>query len=613
MFDMSKTLRLTAAQAMVKYIAAQRNEQGETLIAGCWAIFGHGNVAGLGEALYQVQEDLPTYRGHNEQTMAHTAIAYAKQLGRKRSMMVTSSIGPGATNMVTAAALAHANRLPVLFVPGDVFANRGPDPVLQQIEDFSDGTVSANDAFKPVSRYFDRITRAEQLLTALPRAFRVLTDPAECGPVTLAFCQDVQAEAYDYPEAFFEPKVWRQRRVRPDVNELVDMVDAIRAAKRPVIVAGGGVHYSDATAELAEFAEAHHIPVAETQAGKSALPWDHPLNLGPIGVTGGEAANSVCAEADLVIGVGTRFQDFTTGSWSLFANPDRKIACLNVAAYDAMKHGAMPLLADARVGLGELSSALGDHTSPASIDGLKEDWFAKVDPLTAAPSDSNALATDMQVIGAVQRSAGESSVVMCAAGTMPGELHKLWKANRPMSYHMEYGFSCMGYEIAGAMGIKMAEPERDVLCFTGDGTYMMANSEMATAAMMGVSFTVIVTDNRGFGCINRLQMGTGGAEFNNLLKDAVHETPSAIDFAAHAASMGATSVKVSSISELEEALAKRGDIAGPYVIVIDTDPYPSTPHGGSWWEVGVPEVSVRSEVNDAWESYRQGKATQKTV
>jgi len=610
---MSKTLRLTAAQAMVKYIAAQRNEQGETLIAGCWAIFGHGNVAGLGEALYQVQEDLPTYRGHNEQTMAHTAIAYAKQLGRKRTMMVTSSIGPGATNMVTAAALAHANRLPVLFVPGDVFANRGPDPVLQQIEDFSDGTVSANDAFKPVSRYFDRITRAEQLLTALPRAFRVLTDPAECGPVTLAFCQDVQAEAYDYPEAFFEPKVWRQRRVRPDVNELVDMVDAIRAAKRPVIVAGGGVHYSDATAELAEFAEAHHIPVAETQAGKSALPWDHPLNLGPIGVTGGEAANSVCAEADLVIGVGTRFQDFTTGSWSLFANPDRKIACLNVAAYDAMKHGAMPLLADARVGLGELSSALGDHTSPASIDGLKEDWFAKVDPLTAAPSDSNALATDMQVIGAVQRSAGESSVVMCAAGTMPGELHKLWKANRPMSYHMEYGFSCMGYEIAGAMGIKMAEPERDVLCFTGDGTYMMANSEMATAAMMGVSFTVIVTDNRGFGCINRLQMGTGGAEFNNLLKDAVHETPSAIDFAAHAASMGATSVKVSSISELEEALAKRGDIAGPYVIVIDTDPYPSTPHGGSWWEVGVPEVSVRSEVNDAWESYRQGKATQKTV
>ena len=610
---MSKTIRLTAAQAMVKYIAAQRNEQGETLIAGCWAIFGHGNVAGLGEALYHAKDELPTYRGHNEQTMAHAAIAYAKQLGRKRSMMVTSSIGPGATNMITAAALAHVNRLPVLLVPGDVFANRAPDPVLQQIEDFEDGTVSANDAFRPVSRYFDRITRPEQILTALPRAFRVLTDPAECGPVTLAFCQDVQAEAFDYPEAFFEPKVWRRRRVRPDENELADLAQAIRGAKRPVIVAGGGVHYSDATAELAAFAMAHNIPVAETQAGKSALPWEHPLNLGPIGVTGGEAANTVCAEADLVIGVGTRFQDFTTGSWSLFANPERKIACLNVAAYDAMKHGAMPLLADARVGLGELSKELADYKSAASIDGLKDDWFAKVDPLTDAPTDSNALATDMQVIGAVQRSAQDNSVVMCAAGTMPGELHKLWKANRPMSYHMEYGFSCMGYEIAGAMGIKMAEPERDVLCFTGDGTYMMANSEMATAAMMGVSFTVIVTDNRGYGCINRLQMGTGGAEFNNLLKDTVHETPSAIDFAAHAASMGATALKVSSINELEEALAKRYDITGPYVIVIDTDPYPSTPHGGSWWDVGVPEVSVRSEVNDAWDKYRSNKTTQKTV
>ena len=610
---MSKTIRLTAAQAMVKYIAAQRNEQGETLIAGCWAIFGHGNVAGLGEALYHAKDELPTYRGHNEQTMAHAAIAYAKQLGRKRSMMVTSSIGPGATNMITAAALAHVNRLPVLLVPGDVFANRAPDPVLQQIEDFEDGTVSANDAFRPVSRYFDRITRPEQILTALPRAFRVLTDPAECGPVTLAFCQDVQAEAFDYPEAFFEPKVWRQRRVRPDENELADLAHAIRGAKRPVIVAGGGVHYSDATAELAAFATAHNIPVAETQAGKSALPWDHPLNLGPIGVTGGEAANTVCAEADLVIGVGTRFQDFTTGSWSLFANPERKIACLNVAAYDAIKHGAMPLLADARVGLGELSKELADHKSAAPIDGLKDDWFAKVDPLTDAPTDSNALATDMQVIGAVQRSAQDNSVVMCAAGTMPGELHKLWKANRPMSYHMEYGFSCMGYEIAGAMGIKMAEPERDVLCFTGDGTYMMANSEMATAAMMGVSFTVIVTDNRGYGCINRLQMGTGGAEFNNLLKDTVHETPSAIDFAAHAASMGATSDKVSSVADLEEALAKRGEITGPYVIVIDTDPYPSTPHGGSWWDVGVPEVSVRSEVNDAWDKYRSNKTTQKTV
>ena len=594
---MTKTLRLTAAQAMVKYVAAQRTESGEPFIAGCWAIFGHGNVAGLGEALYHAQDDLPTWRGHNEQTMAHAAIAYAKQSRRRRAMMVSSSIGPGALNMVTAAALAHVNRLPVLLVPGDVFANRGPDPVLQQIEDFGDGTVTANDCFKSVSRYFDRITRPEQLMTALPRAFRTMTDPAECGPVTLSFCQDVQAEAFDYPETFFAPKIWHQRRVRPDAQELARVVDAIKAAKRPVIVAGGGVHYSEAFDALRTFAETHNIPVTETQEGKSALPWDHPLNLGPIGVTGGEPANAVCAEADLVLGIGTRFQDFTTGSWSLFANPKRQLVSLNVAAYDAEKHGAMPLMTDARVGLEELSHSLGGHAFTASVAGLKSDWFGKVDPLTDAPETNNSLATDMQVVGAVQRASNAETVVMCAAGTMPGELHKLWKAGRPGSYHMEYGFSCMGYEIAGAMGIKMAEPTRDVICFTGDGTYMMANSEMATAAMMGISFTVVVTDNRGYGCINRLQMGCGGAEFNNLLEHSYHTQPSAIDFAKHAEAMGATSVKVGSIAELEDALAKRGDIQGPYVIVIDTDPYPSTPDGGTWWDVAVPEVSTRDKVN----------------
>ncbi len=604
------TIRLTAAQAMVRYIAAQLTEDGEPFIAGCWAIFGHGNVAGLGEALYASRDALPTYRGHNEQTMAHTAIAYSKQLRRKRAMMVTSSIGPGATNMVTAAGLAHVNRLPVLLVPGDVFANRGPDPVLQQIEDFSDGTASVNDAFKPISRYFDRIMRPEQLLTALPRAFRTMTDPADCGPVTLAFCQDVQAEAYDYPVSFFEPKIWHRRQVRPDLGELERVAEALKGAQNPVIVAGGGVHYAEATEALKAFAEAHNIPVAETQAGKSALPWDHPLNLGPIGVTGGEPANDVCAEADAVLGVGTRFQDFTTGSWGLFANPSRKIISLNVAAYDAAKHGAMPLMADARVGLEELGAALGGYRVDADRGAAKHVWFEKVDALTDAPA-GNELATDMQVIGAVQRAANENTVAMCAAGTMPGELHKLWKAGRPGSYHMEYGFSCMGYEIAGAMGIKMAEPERDVICFTGDGTYMMANSEMATAAMMGVSFTVVVTDNRGFGCINRLQMGTGGAEFNNLLDHAVHEQPSAIDFAKHAESMGATSVKVGSIAELEDALAQRTKISGPYVVVIDTDPYPSTEHGGTWWEVGVPEVSDRAEVRAAYQGYVDNKKKQR--
>jgi 3D-(3,5/4)-trihydroxycyclohexane-1,2-dione acylhydrolase (decyclizing) len=598
-----KTIRLTAAQAMVKYIAAQSNEEGERFIEGVWAIFGHGNVAGLGEALHEVQEVLPTWRGHNEQTMAHTAIAYAKTKNRNKAMAVTTSIGPGALNLVTAAALAHVNRLPVLLIPGDVFANRGPDPVLQQIEDFNDGTVTVNDCFKPVSRYFDRITRPEQLLTALPRAFATMTDPAECGPVTLAFCQDVQAEAYDWPEAFFAPKHWHRRRPRPDKLELKTAAEAIRAAKKPLILAGGGVHYAGACDTLQRFAETHNIPVAETQAGKSALPWDHPLCLGAVGVTGTGAANEVAEAADLIIGVGTRFQDFTTGSWALFRNPDVRFLSINVQPYDTTKANALPLVADARISLEELGAQLGSHKAGGVDASVKTNWFAKVDPLTDAPVDSNALPTDQQVIGAVQRAGHRDTVVMCAAGTMPGELHKLWKSPRPGGYHMEYGFSCMGYEVAGAMGIKLADPARDVICMVGDGSYMMANSEMATAAMMGVDITVVITDNRGYGCINRLQMGTGGAEFNNMLDKSYHVNPSAIDFAAHAGSMGATSVKVGSVAELEVALAKRGEVKGPYVIVIDTDPYPSTPFGGYWWDVAVPEVSARTEVNAKHEAY----------
>ena len=607
---MTETIRLTAAQAMVKYLSAQKTETGETFIAGCWAIFGHGNVAGLGEALQPAQDVLPTYRGHNEQTMAHTAIAYAKQLRRSRAMMVTSSIGPGATNMVTAAALAYVNRLPVLFVPGDVFAHRGPDPVLQQTENFTDGTVSANDCFRPVSRYFDRITRPEQIMTALPRAMETMIDPATCGPVTLGFCQDVQAEAYDFPIAFFEERVLRTRRIAPDAFELEQTLEALRAAKAPVIVAGGGVHYSDAAVELKAFVETHNIPIIETQAGKSALPWDHPMNFGPIGVTGAASANALAERADVILGVGTRFQDFTTGSWSLFKNPDRTLISLNVATYDAVKRGAMPLVSDAKVGLAALTDGLAGFRANDPDAALKTDWFAKVDPLTDAPADTNALPTDMQIVGAVQRSAGPETVVMCAAGTMPGELHKLWKAGKPGSYHMEYGFSCMGYEIAGAMGIKMAEPERDVICMLGDGSYMMANSELATAVTMGTAFTVVITDNRGFGCINRLQMGTGGAEFNNLLDTAHHVNPSAIDFVAHAASMGATAVKAGSVAELEEHLAIAKTAGKPYVIVIDTDPYPSTEFGGHWWDVGVPEVSPRESVLTARSSWDDGRKDQ---
>ncbi len=598
-----KTVRLTAAQAMVRYICVQLNEDYMPFIAGFWAIFGHGNVAGMGEALYSARDEIQTYRGHNEQTMCHAAIAFAKQSSRKRAMAVTSSIGPGATNMVTAAALAHVNRLPLLLVPGDVFANREPDPVLQQLENFDDGTVSVNDCFRPVSRYFDRIIRPEQLLGALPRAFATMTDPEKCGPVTLAFCQDVQAEAFDYPLSFFEPRVWAVRRIQPDQRELDDVVKAIREAKSPVIVAGGGVHYSEAAPVLLRFAEAYNIRIVETQAGKSALAWDHPLNLGGVGVTGTAPANEACETADLVLGVGTRFQDFTTGSWSLFKNPDRQLVSINVAAYDAVKRGAIPLVSDARVALEKLSSALGTHKSPAFDPAIKAEWFGSVDALTAAPNDNNQLPTDQQVIGAVQRASTADTVVMSAAGTMPGELHKLWKSSRPGGYHMEYGYSCMGYEIAGAMGVKMAQPERDVICMLGDGSYMMANSELATAAMLNIKITIVLTDNRGYACINRLQMGTGGAEFNNMLMHSQGGENSKIDFVAHAASMGAFSVKAGNIADLEQALEQAKTASGPFVIVIDTDPYPSTPDGGHWWDVAVPEVSERKEVGAAHANY----------
>jgi 3D-(3,5/4)-trihydroxycyclohexane-1,2-dione acylhydrolase (decyclizing) len=595
------TIRLTAAQAMVRWLSMQKAEDGSRFIEGVWAIFGHGNVAGLGEALHAHRDALPTWRGHNEQTMAHAAIAFAKAHHRRKAMAVTSSIGPGATNMVTAAALAHVNRLPVLFVPGDVFASRAPDPVLQQIEDFDDATVSANDCFRPVVRYFDRISRPEHILTALPRALRVMTDPANCGPVCLAFCQDTQTEAYDYPADFFEPRVWHIRRPEPDQRELDAAVAAIRAAKHPLIVAGGGVLYSGAEETLLTFANTHNIPLVETQAGKGAVDWEEPLNFGSPGVTGTACGNELAAKADLVIGVGTRLQDFTTGSWTVFSAPGRKLLSINVHGYDAAKRTALPLVSDAKVALEKLGAALGKHRFPDPDFSARTRWYQTTDTLFAAPK-GNELPTDAQVIGAVQRNAGELSLITCAAGTMPGALHTLWRAAQG-GYHMEYGFSCMGYEIAGALGIKMALPDRDVICMVGDGSYMMANSELATAVMMGVPFAVVLTDNRGFGCINRLQRATGGAPFNNLLDDSYHVNPSRIDFAAHARSMGAAVVKAQGIADLEAALQAAKTAAIPTVIVIDTDPMPGTGAGGHWWEVAVPEVSARPEVRAAREGY----------
>jgi len=608
-------LRLTAAQALVRAMAAQQtslNGQTVPLFGGIWAIFGHGNVAGLGEALFGVRDVLPTFRAHNEQAMAHAAVAYAKASRRRRVMACTTSIGPGATNLVTAAAVAHVNRLPLLLIPGDVFANRRPDPVLQQLEDFGDGTISANDCLRPVSRYFDRLTRPEQVMSAFARAMAVLTDPADCGPVTLAFCQDVQTEAYDFPERFFEPRVWLPRRPRPDQVELAAAAALLRGAKKPFVVVGGGVLYAEAEQELQGFCEAHGLPIGETQAGKSALADAHPLNMGSVGVTGTSAANALAAEADVVLAVGTRLQDFTTGSWSLFRAPGHRIIGLNIQPFDAGKHGAQPLVADTKAGLAALAEALRDWRAPDQwverAHAEKQRWQDTASAFTVAGNAE--LPTDAQVIGAVQRQALPSDIVVCAAGGLPGELHKHWQAGQAAGYHVEYGFSCMGYEIAGALGVKLAQPSRDVFVLVGDGSYLMMNSEIATSVMLGLKLTIVVLDNRGFGCINRLQLSTGGAAFNNLLRDAAHETLPQVDFEAHARSLGAVSEKVDGLAGLEAALARARQATRTYVVVIDTDPVASTDAGGNWWDVAVPEVSERAEVRDARARYEAARREQ---
>lgn len=612
---MSDTIRLTMAQAVARYLTAQKTViDGETvpIFGGVFAIFGHGNVAGVGEALYAVRDELPTFRGQNEQGMANAAIAYAKASFRRRFMACTTSIGPGALNMITAAALAHVNRLPVLLLPGDVFANRLPDPVLQQVEDWGDGTVSANDAFRSVSRYFDRITRPEQIMPALRRAMQVLTDPAECGPVTLSLCQDVQAEAYDYPVSFFAEKVWVPRRPMPDADEFAAAAAAIKLARKPILIAGGGVLYSEASSSLAHFAETHGVPVMETQAGKSSLPHDHALNMGSVGVTGSSASNLLAAEADVVIAVGTRLQDFTTGSWALFQNPEVKIVGLNVQPFDAHKHNAMPLVADARVGLDALDAALSGWRVDAAWTrkGIeaKAAWLRDASEVTA--STNKPLPSDAQVIGAVQRARPEATLV-CAAGGLPGELHKLWQARSPGSYHLEYGFSTMGYEIAGGLGVKLARPDDDVVVMVGDGSYMMLNSELVSSIMLGAKLTIVLLDNAGYGCINRLQMATGGANFNNLLKDTQHVTLPGIDFAAHAAAMGAVTAKVSSVGELEATLERLKSVDRTCLVVIDTDPLETTAAGGAWWDVAVPEVSDRPSVNAAREAYVKALSAQR--
>ncbi|MCE9681156.1 3D-(3,5/4)-trihydroxycyclohexane-1,2-dione acylhydrolase (decyclizing) [Halomonas alkalisoli] len=611
-----KTIRLTMAQAVVRYMLAQKVElDGEIkpLFPGVWAIFGHGNVAGLGEALYQARETLPTYRAHNEQGMAHAAIAYAKTLNRRQVMACTASAGPGSTNMVTAAAVAHVNRLPVLFLPGDTFATRMPDPVLQQVENFHDHTLTSNDCFKPVSRFFDRITRPEQLLTSLPQAVRVLIDPVECGPVTLALPQDIQTFAYDYPAHFFADKVHRPRRQAADRHELEDAITLIRQAKKPLVIAGGGAHYAGALVEFDAFVSAYHLPVGETQAGKGALPWDHEQNLGTIGVTGGAAANALAAEADLIIAVGTRLGDFASGSRALI-NPEAKLLSVNVAAFDAIKHKGQALVGDAKLTLPELTVGLdGWRPEGAWIEQaaeLRADWNQTVERVTADRGTN--LPCDAEVVGAVNRAAGERDIVVCAAGGLPGELQKLWRTRFDRGYHMEYGYSCMGYELAGGLGAKMAMPDSEVFVMVGDGSYLMLNSELATSVMLGHKIIAVVLDNRGYGCIHRLQQFCGGPGFNNLLDDCLTVEGGApkTDFAAHAASLGARSEQVGNIQDLEAALerAKASDIS--YVIAIDTDALADTQDGGAWWDVAVPEVSERPEVKEARKRYVAYKARQ---
>jgi 3D-(3,5/4)-trihydroxycyclohexane-1,2-dione acylhydrolase (decyclizing) len=612
------------SQALVRYLAAQQVQDEQSgdvlpLFGGVFAIFGHGNVAGLGEALYRYRDQLPTYRAHNEQAMANAAIAYAKANMRRRMMAVTTSIGPGATNLLTSAALAHVNRLPVLLLPGDVFISRAPDPVLQQLEDFGDGTVSVNDCFRPVSRYFDRIVKPEQLLTALPRAIHVLTDAALCGPVTLALPQDVQAEAFDWPEAFFASRVHAFRRRPPAPDDLAAAAEVLRHAKRPVLVAGGGALYAQASAAVRHFAEAHGVPVAETQAGKGALSWQHPLQLGPAGVCGSTAANEMLAHADVVLAVGTRLQDFTTGSHALYTQA--RIITLNVNGYDALKGGDVQLIADARVGLTALSDALhswrAEETWRAHAEQLAHAWRNTVDEITSRRElPAGTLPYDGEIIGAVQRSHADSTrrdIVVCAAGTLPAELEKLWRTDTPGGYHMEYGYSCMGYEIAGGLGVKMAKPDRDVIVMLGDGSYLMLNAEIATSVMLGLKLIIVVLDNRGFGCINRLQQACGGAPFNNMLDDCLHGADGAptIDFAAHARAMGADAEHVHSIAELEQALVRARASARTYLIAIDTDHRRTTEAGGSWWEVAVPEVSERDAVQSARRAYETAKQQQR--
>jgi 3D-(3,5/4)-trihydroxycyclohexane-1,2-dione acylhydrolase (decyclizing) len=621
------TVRLTMAQALVRFLANQyveRDGEEQRFFAGCFGIFGHGNVAGVGQALLEYGDDLTYYQSRNEQAMVHSAAAYARQKNRLQTMACTSSIGPGATNMVTGAALATINRLPVLLLPGDVFASRGPDPVLQQLEAPYDGDLSVNDCFRPVSRYWDRINRPEQIIPSALAAMRVLTNPAETGTVTLALPQDVQAEAYDYPEEFFERRVWRVGRPLPELELIERAAELIRGARRPMIVSGGGTIYSEATGVLRSFAERTGIPVGETQAGKGSMPYDHPLALGAIGATGTFAANRAAREADLVIGVGTRYTDFTTASKTAFQNPDVRFVNVNVADLDAHKNAGIALVGDARASLEALAEALGGHEVDTeyreqSARASKE-WDREVERLYSLEHEP--LPAQSAVIGTVNSFSEPEDVVVCAAGSMPGDLHKLWRTREPKGYHIEYGYSCMGYEIAGGLGVKMAAPEREVYVMVGDGSYLMMSAEIVTSVQEGHKLTIVLVDNSGFSSIGALSRSVGSQGFGTQYRyrkngsiglDTEEQTGEKlpVDLAANAESFGAHVIRAESVEELKGALAEAKGVDRTVVIHIPVDRYEGVPDYESFWDVPVAEVSGMETVRAAREEYARNRQSER--
>ena len=602
---MGETVRLTMTQALVRYLCVQRtmiDGVEEPLFPGVFAIFGHGNVTCLSEALEAVQDRLPTWRGQNEQSMALAAIGFAKAKRRRQIMVAATSIGPGALNMVTAAGTALANRLPVLLLAGDTFQSRRPDPVLQQVEQFNDPTITVNDAFKPVVRYWDRITHPEQIISSLPQAVAAMLDPADCGPAFIALPQDIQEIAVDYPAAFFEPVVHAVPRPRPDRDRVRQAVEILKGAKRPLLIAGGGVRYSFAEAEVAAFAEAHGIPLVETIAGKSSVSHHHPAHVGPLGIVGSSSANAMAAEADVVISIGTRLQDFATGSWTAFAK-DAKFVSVNTARWDAVKHRALPVVGDARETVLELDAALkGWQVDPAWMDKGRRAFAVWNDTLDGLQKPTNhPVPTYAQVIGLVNAKAGDRDYVITAAGGLPGETTKNWRVKATNTFDCEFGFSNMGYEIAAGWGAAMADPTRTPIVLIGDGTYMMMNSDVYSSVLAGHKFILIVCDNGGYAVINRLQIGKGAAPFNNLIRDCRVKEPFPVDFVKHAESMGALTRRVESLADLGLAMDWAKTTDRTTLITIVSDAFRWSP-GDAWWDVGVPEVSHRPEVNAAREA-----------